>query len=131
MSPLFLGVDDLPGRDKRPNDVNVASCVANMSDIIDLGLTRFKPKDIVLIASTTVHPEAMNELNKSKGYDVCGPMLVQLEQDYKALAEKKGVQFLSLLNALTGAQTHDGLHPKQPTGNVVLGEAIGTFLASH
>jgi len=58
-------------------------------------------------------------------------MLAQLEKDYKALAEKKGVQFLSLLNALTGAQTHDGLHPKQPAGNEVLGQLIGTYLASH
>ena len=128
---IFLGVNDLPSRDTRPDDVKVASCVANMSEIIDLGLTRFKPKDIILIAPTTVHPEAMNELNKSKGYDVCGPMLAQLETEYKALAEKKGVQFLSLLNALTGEQTHDGLHPKQPAGNEVLGQAIGAYLASH
>jgi hypothetical protein len=78
-----------------------------------------------------VHPEVINAQNIEKGYDICGPMPAQLEQDYKALAEKKGVQFLSLLNALTGAQTHDGLHPKQPSGNVVLGQAIGAFLASH
>ena len=42
---LFLGVNDLPARDRRPGDIKVAGCVANMSKAIDLALTRFKPQD--------------------------------------------------------------------------------------
>lgn len=127
---IFLGVNDLPGRDKRPDAVKVSSCVTNISEIIDLGLTRFKPKDIILIAPTTVYPELMSEVNIGKGYNIAGPMLAQLEPAYKALAEKKGVQFLSLLNALTKEQYKDGLHPNEE-GDKVIAQIIGTFLISH
>lgn len=128
---IFLGVNDLPARDPRPDEVKVATCLADMEGIIDFALTRYKPNDIILIAPTTVHPEVMSDLNKEKGYDTVVPMLAQLASGYQALAAKKGVQFLSLLNALSKDQVYDGLHPKQPQGNEALGKIIGAYLADH
>ena len=127
---MFLGVNDLPARDKRPGDVKVAACVANMSDAIDLALTRFKPKDIILVAPCGVNPEKMDQVNIGKGYDITQPLLVQLEAGYKALSQKKGVLFLSLLNVVSKDNYKDGLHPNKE-GDAEIAQAISAFLTTH
>jgi len=127
---IWLGVNDLPARDKRPGDIKVTSCVSNMSEAIDLALKRFKPNDIILIAPCGVNPAAMSKVNVEKGYDITQPLLVQLEAGYKALALKKGVLFLSLLNVVSKDNYKDGLHPNKD-GDAEIAQAVSTFLTTH
>jgi acyl-CoA thioesterase I len=125
---LFLGVNDLPARDPRPGDVKVAACVANISDAVELALTRFKPKDIILVAPCTVNPTTMNSINREKGYHVTPPLLAKMEKDYQALAEAKGISFLSLFEVVSPENYKDGLHPNA-AGDVEIAKAIIAFLA--
>ena len=127
---MLLGINDLPARDKRPGDVKVAACVSNMGAAIDLALTRFKPQDIILVAPCGVNPGKMSQVNLAKGYDITQPLLVQLEAGYKALALKKGVLFLSLLNVVSKDNYKDGLHPNKE-GDAEIAQAVATFLATH
>ena len=124
---LFLGVNDLPARDKRPGDVKVATCVADMSDAIDLAMTRFQPEDIILVAPCNVNPKTMAARNRRKGYHITPPLLAELEKEYKALAEKKGVRFLSLLDVVSPGNFYDGLHPNED-GDAEIAEAVLSFL---
>ena len=124
---MFLGVNDLPARDPRSGDVKVAGCVKNMSDAIDVALTRFQPKEIILVAPCGVNADTMNAVNRSKGYHITAPMLAELEKGYRELAGKKGTQFISLLNTVSRANFKDGLHP-DAAGDAEIAEAISSFL---
>ena len=127
---MFLGVNDLPARDKRPGDVKVAACVENMRATVDLALTRFKARDIILVAPCTVNPATMNAVNLKKGYDITPPLLEQMAEAYEALAEEKGLSFISLLNVVSKENYKDGLHPNS-AGDVEIANAISTHLATH
>jgi len=126
---MFLGVNDLPARDKRPGDVKVAACVTNMSEAIDLAMTHFKPKDIILVAPCNVNPKTMSAVNLRKGYHVTPPLLAKLEEEYKALAKNKGIRFVSLLNVVSKENYKDGLHPNE-AGDAEIAKAILSFLAT-
>ena len=125
---MLLGVNDLPARDKRPGEVKVAACVACMNEAIDLALTRFKPEDVILAAPCGVNADDMSETNLEKGYQITQPLLVQLEQGYRALAVEKGVRFLSLLNAVSKTNYKDGLHPNE-NGDAEIARAVLAFLS--
>jgi len=127
---MFLGVNDLPARDKRPGDVKVAGCVTNMSDAIDLAMTRFKPENIILVAPCNVNPDIMSAINHKRGYDVTSPLLAKLENEYKALAKKKGIQFVSLFNVVSKENYKDGLHPNE-AGDAEIAKAILSFLSTQ
>ena len=127
---LFLGVNDLPARDKRPGDEKVAACVADMSDAIDLALTRFQAKDIMLVAPCDVNPETMDGRNRQKGYHVTSPLLAELEKKYQALAKNKGIRFFSLFNVVSKDNFKDGLHPNK-AGDAEIAEAVSKFLSKH
>lgn len=138
---FFLGVNDLPARDPAPARKKVDMCVANMEKAIDVALKKLPPKDIILIAPCGVNAEMMRhppqstdttvpvrcERNLKKGYDICQPILEDLETAYRQLAEKKGVQFLSLLKVVSKENYMDGLHPNE-AGQRQLAEAITSFL---
>jgi lysophospholipase L1-like esterase len=138
---FFLGVNDLPARDPAPAKKKVDSCVANMEKAIDAALKRLPKKDIILIAPCGVNAEMMRhppqstnntvavrcERNLKKGYDICQPILEDLETAYRKMAEKKGVQFLSLLKVVSKENYMDGLHPDE-AGQRQLAEAITSFL---
>ena len=124
---LFLGVNDLPARDKRPGDEKVAGCVADMNEAIDLALTRFEPNDIILVAPCTVNPETMSSVNLEKGYQVTPPLLEQLEKEYQALAQQRKISFMSLLHVVSKENYLDGLHPNR-AGNDEIATAIGAYL---
>lgn len=123
---MFLGVNDLPARDTRPGDVKVAGCVTNMSRAIDLALQQVEPQQIVLVAPCGVNPQTMSEMNLKKGYQITQPLLEKLEEGYKALAQGKGTEFLSLLNTVSSENYKDGLHPN-PDGNAQIAEAFLDF----
>jgi lysophospholipase L1-like esterase len=127
---IFLGVNDLPARDKRPGDAKVAGCVADISEAIDLAMTRFEAKDIILVAPCDVNPDTMDGRNRQKGYHVTSPLLAELEKEYKTLAEKKGIRFLSLLNVVSEENFKDGLHPNK-AGDAEIAEAILSYLRSN
>lgn len=120
---LFLGVNDLPARDKRPGAVKVAGCVKNMSEAIDLALTRFEKRDVILVAPCGVNPDLMPDRVRKKGYDITQPLLQKLETDYQALARKKGVRFLSLLKVVSPKNFKDGLHPNE-AGDAEIAAAV-------
>jgi len=120
---IFLGVNDLPARDKRPGDVKVAGCISNISEAIDLAMTRFQSKEIILVAPCNVNPDTMSTQNRTKGYHVTPPLLAKLEKGYKALAAKKGIRFVSLLNVVSKENYKDGLHPNK-TGDAEIAKAI-------
>ena len=124
---IFLGVNDLPARDKRPGDVKVAGCVADISEAIDLALTRFAPEYIILAAPCNVNPDTMSGRNRQKGYHIAPPLLAELEKEYHALAKKKGIRFLSLLDVVSEENFKDGLHPNA-AGDAEIAEAVLSFL---
>ena len=124
---LFLGVNDLPARDTRPGDEKVAGCVKNMGEAIDLALKSCKPKDIILVAPCNVNPEMMGAVVRKEGYDVTPPLLAKLEVEYKELAKKKGVSFVSLLDVVGKNNYKDGLHPNG-AGDAEIAKAILDFL---
>lgn len=126
---IFLGVNDLPARDKRSGEVKVAACVSNMGDVIDLALMWFEPQQIVLVAPCNVNPDAMSEINLEKGYQVTPPLLEKLEQAYRLLAQTKGTCFVSLLNVVSPENYRDGLHPN-PTGDTEIAKAFLDFLST-
>lgn len=123
---LFLGVNDLPARDKRPGGVKVAGCVADIDEAIDLAMTRFQAKDIILVAPCNVNPDIMSDRNRRKGYHVTPPLLAELEKEYQALAKKKGIRFLSLLQVVSSENFKDGLHPNA-AGDAEIAEAVLGF----
>ena len=127
---MFLGVNDLPARDKRPGIVKVDGCVLNMNEAIDTALTRFKPEDIILVAPCDVNPDIMNDVNKEKGYDITSPLLLEMERQYKMLAEEKGVEFFSLYNVVSKENYKDGLHPNKE-GDAEIAEAVKEYLLSR
>lgn len=127
---IMLGVNDLPARDKRPGDVKVAGCIKNMSETIDLALTRFKPMDVILVAPCTVNPENMSRGNIHKGYHVTGPLLAALEKGYRQLAKEKGIRFESILNVVSKENFRDGLHPNQ-AGDEQIAEAVLKFVTAQ
>lgn len=138
---FFLGVNDLPARDPAPAKKKVNSCVANMEKAIDAALKKLPAKDIILIAPCGVNAEMMRhppqgtdatvpvrcDRNLKKGYDICQPILEDLETAYRKLAEKKGILFLSLLKVVGKENYMDGLHPNE-AGQQQIAEAITPFL---
>lgn len=125
---MILGVNDLPARDKRPGDEKVDICTTGMSEAIDLALQYVKPQDIVLIAPCNVNPDTLSSINIEKGFQVTPPLLKKLEESYKALAERKGIRFASLLNVVSKENYKDGLHPNS-AGDAEIAEFILKLLA--
>jgi lysophospholipase L1-like esterase len=121
---FLLGVNDLPARNPAPPAKKIADCVAGMEKALDAALLKLKPQDVILVAPCSVNAEIMRkppgadprmaarcERNQKKGYDICQPLLQELEQAYRALAAKKGVRFVSLLAVVSPENLPDGLHP--------------------
>jgi len=124
---LFLGVNDLPARDKRPDEEKLSACVNAMEKTIDLALKSFEPKHIILVAPCTVNPKTMSPKNINQGYHLTPPLLMELEARYKGLAQKKGVSFVSLLDVVSSGNYLDGLHPSK-AGHREMAQAILSFL---
>ncbi len=137
---FFLGVNDLPGRNPAPPDKKVASCVGNMEKAIDAALAKLPPQDVILVAPCSVNAEIMRappasdprmasrcERNAKKGYDICQPILEQLEQAYRGLAAAKKVRFISLLHVVSPENLPDGLHPNE-AGHKQIAAALTPFL---
>jgi lysophospholipase L1-like esterase len=140
---FFLGVNDLPGRNPLPADKKVTACVKSMGQALDLALTRLPPKDVILVSPCSVNAEVMRqpsqtdptmtarrERNVKKGYDICQPILEDLEAAYRKLAAEKGVPFLSLLNVVSPDNFPDGLHPSE-AGQRQIADVIIPFLLKN
>lgn len=123
---FFLGVNDLPARNPAPPEKKVASCVANMEQAIDAALAKLPPQDVILVAPCNVNADIMRkppgtdprmasrcERNVKKGYDICPPILQDLERAYRELATRKQVRFISLLGVVSQENLPDGLHPNE------------------
>ena len=124
---MFLGVNDLPARDKRPGDLKVTICTRGMSEAVDLAMQYVKSQDIILVAPCNVNSNEMSAVNLKKGYHVTPLLLAKLEEEYKGLAKKKGIQFLSMLNVVSKENYKDGVHPNE-AGDAEIAEAILNFL---
>ncbi len=127
---IFLGVNDLPARIKTSNELKIAGCVKNISELIDYALTKFDKKDILLIAPSGINADIMSEKNKEKGYHIAQPMLEKLEGEYKSIAKEKGVLFMTLLNIVGKENYRDGLHPNK-AGQIEIGKAVLEKLLKH
>lgn len=124
---ILLGVNDLPARDTRPGQEKIASCIKNMNATVELALKHFKAQDIIILAPPNVNPETMSDNNKKKGYDICSPLLKQLEEAYKKLAEQRGINFFSVYETISQDEFPDGLHPSKK-GQEQLGKAVLRYL---
>ena len=69
----------------------------------------------------------MGAVVRKEGYDVTPPLLAKLEVEYKELAKKKGVSFVSLLDVVGKNNYKDGLHPNG-AGDAEIAKAILDFL---
>ncbi len=137
---FFLGVNDLPARNPAPPAKKIADCVANMERAIDTALAKLPPQDVILVAPCSVNADIMRkppgtdppmaalcERNVQKGYDICPPLLQQLEQAYRELAARKQVRFISLLGVVSPENLPDGLHPNE-AGHREIAAAMTPFL---
>ncbi|MFH1965386.1 MAG: SGNH/GDSL hydrolase family protein [Acidobacteriota bacterium] len=107
---FFLGANDL--RDGTPE--MVASCVENMDWMISRVKEKIPEARIVLMAPVDINLETMNEINQNKKYNrKTKDSLYLMEKEYAKLAEKRGVDFISLLHAVSPGNFYDGLHPDQ------------------
>ena len=107
---FFLGVNDL--RDGTPE--MVAACVKNMDWMVRQVQYKVPAATIVLMAPTDLSPGKINDVVKGKHYNQkTRDSLDQLEKEYEKLALRRGVEFLSLLNAVSPEYFYDGLHPDQ------------------
>lgn len=137
---FLLGVNDLPGRNPAPPAQKIATCVANMEKAIDAALLKLPPQHVILVAPCSVNAEIMRQppgtdprmaarcgRNVQKGYDICQPMLQQLEKAYGELAARKRVRFISLLGVVSPENLPDGLHPNE-AGHRQIAAAMTPFL---
>ena len=105
---FFLGVNDL--KDGTPE--MVGKCVENMEWMISRVRQKAPGARIVLMAPVDISLEGMNQINVDKKYNKnTRDSLYLMEKEYAELAKRTGVEFISLLHAVTPEHFHDGLHP--------------------
>lgn len=125
---LFLGVNDLPARNKSSAKTKIRQCSKDMSKAIDIALKYVKnTEDVILVAPCDVNPAIMNQSVLSKGYDITSPLLKQLEAGYEVLAKKKKISFLSLYNVVSKKNYTDGVHPNA-AGDDEIAKALLNYL---
>jgi lysophospholipase L1-like esterase len=111
-----------------------------MEQAIDTALAKVPPQDVILVAPCNVNAEIMRkplgtdprmasrcERNVKKGYDICPPILQELERAYRELAARKQVRFISLLGVVSPENLPDGLHPNE-AGHREIAAAMTPFL---
>ncbi len=105
---FFLGVNDL--KDGTPEMVR--KCVDNMGWMISQALQKAPKARVVVMAPVDINLETMNQINVDKKYNKnTRDSLYLMEKEYAELAKRTGVEFISLLHAVTPEHFHDGLHP--------------------
>ena len=105
---FFLGVNDL----KNGNDSMVNTCVANMEWMIDQVRKVNSKAQIIILSSSDINLETMNDLNRGKKYNEnTKQSLYKLEKKYEDLAEAQHTGFISLLHVVSKPNYADGLHP--------------------
>ncbi|MCF7803666.1 MAG: SGNH/GDSL hydrolase family protein [Candidatus Marinimicrobia bacterium] len=107
---IFLGVNDL----KDGTKAIVASCVENVRWMIEIIRERNAEAEIVLLAPTDINLDTMDSVNVRKMYNENTKQSLQiLESEYRTLAKRRSVEFISLLNAVSPPNYVDGLHPNR------------------
>ncbi len=105
---IFLGVNDL----KDGNDSLVAACVSNMRWMIGEIRRSLPGAKVVILSPPKINLGAMSALNVGKKYnEKTQTSLIHLEEEYRELALRDSVGFISLLNAVSPENYADGLHP--------------------
>lgn len=107
---LFLGINDLPSRDPRPERIRVEEALDGLRGAIELALRRIPPKNIFLITPAGVFPEVMSAENQRKGYPDTLLLLPDYVAGMKALAGEQGVEILTLCGKFAAKHFRDGLH---------------------
>jgi len=117
---FFLGVNDL----KNGTPEMVRGCVGNMDWLISRVREQAPGARIVLMAPTGLSLGRINKINREKNYNrMTQDSLELMEKEYRELAARKGVEFLSLLNAVSPENFYDGLHPDQ-AGQQEIADAV-------
>ena len=107
---IFLGVNDL----KNGNDSLVNQCVENMKWMLEQIREKNKKTKIVILAPTDINLKIMSQLNVKKKYNEnTKSSLFKLEMEYKRLAKKNSLGFISLLKTVSPPDYVDGLHPNE------------------
>lgn len=107
---IFLGVNDL----KNGNDSMVAQCVENMEWMINKIKETNEKTKIVILAPSDINLNTMSEINVKKKYNEnTKNSLIELEKEYKDLAKKDSLGFISLLQSVSPPNYVDGLHPDE------------------
>ena len=127
---VFLGVNDLPARDPKPDDEKIAASLAHLQNAVDLALARFAPEAIFLVAPCTVDAAGLDSVNLAKGYQITPPLLARLGDGIADLARANRVNFIDLRETLGPGDFSDGLHPNA-RGDAALAQAIGRALADQ
>lgn len=105
---IFLGVNDL----KDGNDSLVNVCVNNMKWMISKIREVNSKTKIVILSPTDINLKTMSSLNQKKKYNEnTKESLKKLDRNYRELAKKESVGFISLLNTVSPSNYADGLHP--------------------
>ena len=117
---FFLGVNDL--KDGTPEMVR--NCLENMEWMISQAKEKAPRARIVLMAPVDINLKQMSEVNVGKKYNKnTRDSLHLMEEEYASLARRAGVEFISLLHAVTPEHFHDGLHPDR-RGQQEIAEAV-------
>ena len=70
----------------------------------------------------------MTSENRAKGYHTTRPLLARLESEYEKLAERRGINFYSLLAVVSPDDFMDGVHPN-PAGHQQIAKSLKAYLA--
>jgi lysophospholipase L1-like esterase len=117
---FFLGVNDL--KNGTPEMLN--ACVENMDWMIGQVRGKIPGARIVLMAPTDINLVSMNKTNRDKNYNgKTKDSLYLMEKEYVKLAARNGIDFISLLHAVSRGNFTDGLHPDQK-GQQQIGDAV-------
>ncbi len=124
---FFLGVNDT--KHGAPGVVEAAT--ANMGKMVDMVRQKLPKAEIVVMAPINVNKEKFTSFFRDQvamGDDTAHYMKA-MSVAYKALAHKKGVKFIDLLDVVTPAYIEDGVHANGK-GQAQIAEAVWKGLVS-
>lgn len=123
---IQLGGNDLI--ENGHEDATITSCIDNIEMILMKLRHRFPRAEIVLMSSTKIDQDAMDEKIKIAGYgEETNTYLSRIGEGYSMIAADNHVNFIDLNRLVPLRNTSDGIHLKK-SGHNIVASVITKFL---
>ncbi len=123
---IQLGGNDL--LESGHEDATITSCINNMEMVLTKLRHRFPRAEIVLMSSTKIDQDAMNEQIKKIGYgDRTNLYLSRIGEGYSMIAAENRINFIDLYRLIPLRNTSDGIHLNN-SGHQIVANVITKFL---